>query len=133
MQNIQSSLVTNSNFLTDDNVIPQQPSEQWLTITMVSIFVHSFFFKYLNVNICFTHYYLQMILRISNLTKAWKKSLKRYVSLYTFMSSGLMSKTIINMISIIYSVDETHPVVCEGNAEVLVGKIYRRFDTLQRL
>ncbi len=86
------------------------------------------------MNICFTHYYyLQMILRISNLTKAWKKSLKRYVSLYTFMSSGLMSKTIINMISIIYSVDETHPVVREGNAKVLVGKIYRRFDTLQRL
>ncbi len=49
------------------------------------------------------------------------------------MSSGLMSKTIINMISIIYSVDETHPVVREGNAKVLVGKIYRRFDTLQRL
>ncbi len=71
-----------------------------------------------------------MILRISNLTNAWKKSLKRYVSLYTFMLSGLMSKTIINMISIIYSVDETHPVVYKGAVEVLDSKIYRRFDTL---
>ncbi len=50
------------------------------------------------------------------------------------MSSGLMSKTIITMVSIIYSVDETHLVVCgEGDVKVLDGKIYRRFDTLQRL
>ncbi len=49
------------------------------------------------------------------------------------MSSGLMSKTIINMISIIYSDDETHPVVYKGAVKVLDSKIYRRFDTLQRL
>ncbi len=51
----------------------------------------------------FTYYhYLQMFLSISNLTTIWKKSLKRYVSVFIlFMSFGLISKTITNMISII--------------------------------
>ncbi len=59
-------------------------------------YFYFFIYIYLNVNICFfTYHYLQMFLRISNLTTIWKKSLRRYVSVYTFMSYGLMSKTII--------------------------------------
>ncbi len=47
-------LVTNSCFLTVDQLIPQQPSGKWLTTTMVSCLFRTFlFFKYLNVNICF--------------------------------------------------------------------------------
>ncbi len=71
---------------------------KWLATTTVSILDISFlqifeceywFFTYY-------HYYLQMFLRISNLTTIWKKSLKRYVSVFIlFMSFGLMSKTII--------------------------------------
>ncbi len=48
------------------------------------------------------------------------------------MSSGLMSKTIITMFSLIYAVDETHLVVCADDVGRLDGKIYRRFDILQQ-
>ncbi len=41
------------------------------------------------------------------------------------MSSGLMSKTIITMFSIIYSVDEAHMVVCGDDIGGLNGNIYR--------
>ncbi len=48
-------LVTNSCFLTVDQLIPQQPSGKWLNNYNgeLAYFGHFFSFKYLNVNICF--------------------------------------------------------------------------------
>ncbi len=71
---------------------------KWLATTTVSILDISFLQIFECEYLFFTyyHYYLQMFLRISNLTTIWKKSLKRYVSVFIlFMSFGLMSKTII--------------------------------------
>ncbi len=63
-----------------------------------------------------------MVLRISSLTKDWNKSLKRYT---LFMSCGLMSKTIITMLFIIYIVDEAQLVVCGDDIGGLNGELYR--------
>ncbi len=71
---------------------------------MVSVFEHFFFFKYLNVNICF---YILLLLSTDvfeniefddDLEEILEAICKCF---YTFMSFGLMSKTITNMISII--------------------------------
>ncbi len=74
-----------------------------------------------------------MFLKISNLTTIWKKSLRRYVSVYTFMSYGLISKTIITMFfyNLIQLLSHFR-LYMTGPSKVLTVRYTDVFDILQR-
>ncbi len=64
-------------------------------------------------------------MRTLSLTKDWNRSLKRYVSLFSFSIKYLMSNNNNKVLSFIYSVDEAQLVVC-GDDIGFNGTLYRQ-------